>query len=56
MAANGTSTKRPHTDRQQTAPAFIMNGHFATSDASSKEHYEHGVQIIDGDKNFKYVV
>jgi len=48
-----SSTKRPGVDRNSTAPAITMNGHFATSDASSKEHYEQGVQIIDGDKNFK---
>lgn len=33
-----------------------MNGHFSSvGDEPSKAHYEHGVQVIDGDKEFKYV-
>ena len=34
-----------------------MNGHFASvGDAPSKAQYEHGIQIIDADKEFKYDV
>jgi len=33
-----------------------MNGHFASvGDEPSKAHYEHGIQVIDGDKEYKYV-
>jgi hypothetical protein len=32
-----------------------MNGHFAAvGDASTKQHYEHGIQVVDEDKEFKY--
>ena len=33
-----------------------MNGHFASAgDEPTKETYEHGVQVIDEDKEFKSV-
>jgi hypothetical protein len=33
-----------------------MNGHFAgVGDAPTKEQYEHGIQVIDEEKEFKYV-
>jgi hypothetical protein len=33
----------------------MANGHFATiGDSSDVTSYEHGVQVIDGDKEFKY--
>lgn len=42
-------------ERSPTAPSVLSNGHFASvgaeGDAAS---YEHGVQVIDGDKEFKY--
>ncbi|SMR46488.1 unnamed protein product [Zymoseptoria tritici ST99CH_1E4] len=41
--------------RQVTAPANMngMNGHFAAvGGASNPKDFEHGVQVIDGDKNF----
>jgi protein SEY1 len=33
-----------------------MNGHFASvgGDATTEEHYEHGIQVIDEEKEFKY--
>jgi hypothetical protein len=32
-----------------------MNGHFASvGEAPSKEQYEHGIQVIDEEKEFKY--
>lgn len=35
---------------------MTMNGHFAgVGDAPTKEQYEHGIQVIDEDKEFKYV-
>jgi hypothetical protein len=32
-----------------------MNGHFASvgGDAQTEDHYEHGIQVIDEDKEFK---
>lgn len=41
--------------RTPTAPPIMANGHFATiGDNSDVTSYEHGVQVIDGDKEFKY--
>lgn len=41
--------------RTPTAPPVMANGHFATiGDSSDVTSYEHGVQVIDGDKEFKY--
>lgn len=48
--------RRPATgNRQFTAPSVLsVNGHFAAvGDASTREQYEHGVQVIDQDKQFK---
>jgi hypothetical protein len=34
-----------------------MNGHFsAVGDTAEEANYEHGVQIIDEDKEYKYVL
>lgn len=34
---------------------MTMNGHFAgVGDAPTKEQYEHGIQVIDEEKEFKY--
>ena len=52
LTVNGVS--RPSTGpRNLTAPSVQMNGHFAASDATDRAQYEHGVQVIDSDKNFK---
>lgn len=35
-----------------------LNGHFAAvgnGNGATAPNYEHGVQVIDGDKEFKYV-
>ena len=41
--------------RHYTAPpTMAMNGHFASvGDAPTKEQYEHGIQVIDEEKEFK---
>lgn len=57
-AVNGL--RRPSvTTRHPTAPTVLttMNGHFATAGdgAATREQYNHGVQVIDQDKEFKYV-
>lgn len=38
-----------------SAPGKIMNGMYAAAqlDGSSPGTYEHGIQVIDGDKQFK---
>jgi len=56
---NGHEARRPSAaSRFPTAPSIMtMNGHFAgVGDAPTKEQYEHGIQVIDEEKEFKYVV
>ena len=48
LQVNGAG--RPGAGRQITAPSIIMNGHFGGSGEDAD--FEHGVQIIDEDKNF----
>jgi hypothetical protein len=50
------SDRRPSgLERSPTAPSVLSNGHFASiggdGDTAS---YEHGVQVIDENKEFKY--
>lgn len=41
--------------RNTTAPPVMANGHFAAiGDNTDAASYEHGVQVIDEDKEFKY--
>lgn len=49
-------TERPSgLGRTPTAPPVMANGHFATvADQGDAASYEHGVQVIDEDKEFKY--
>lgn len=50
-------TDRPAAvSRSPTAPpAMATNGHFASiGDHSDKAAYEHGVQVVDENKEFKY--
>lgn len=52
------SDSRPQNNaRHPTAPSVMtMNGHFANvGDKPTREQYEHGIQVIDEDQNFKYV-
>ncbi|KAG0647801.1 sey1 [Hyphodiscus hymeniophilus] len=52
---NGHGTRRPSTaSRFPTAPSVMtMNGHFANvGDAPTKEQYEHGIQVINEEKEF----
>ena len=54
---NGHDSKRPEVvKRYPTAPSIMtMNGHFAAvGDAPTKEQFEHGIQVIDEEKTFKY--
>ncbi len=53
---NGSARRPSAASRFPTAPAVVtMNGHFASvGEAPSKEQYEHGIQVIDEEKEFKY--
>jgi protein SEY1 len=50
--ANGTG-RRPTLSQSFSTPGKIMNGHFAAvGEAGSKERYEHGIQVINEEKEF----
>lgn len=43
--------------RSATAPEkMAVNGHFASVGQNGHANFEHGVQVIDEDKEFKYVL
>ncbi|KAF2810893.1 root hair defective 3 GTP-binding protein [Mytilinidion resinicola] len=45
--------RRPSNTRHPTAPPTMMNSHFApVGENPSREQYEHGIQVIDEDKEF----
>lgn len=47
--------RRPSITRGETTPARMMNGHFASvGEEGTKEQYEHGIQVVDEEKVFKY--
>ncbi|KAF2462362.1 GTP-binding protein Sey1 [Lineolata rhizophorae] len=48
------SGRRPSLKPNPTAPSIMMNGHFASvgDGPASREQYQHGIQVIDEDKNF----
>ena len=55
----GDKTDRPSsTNRHPTAPSIMtVNGHFATvGEKSTKEQYEHGIQVINDVQEFKYAI
>jgi hypothetical protein len=42
--------------RTPAPPVLAMNGHFASvGDSPLNQTYEHGIQVIDEEKEFKYV-
>jgi hypothetical protein len=49
-------TLRPRAgSRSQTAPSkMAVNGHFSSVGDTGVADYEHGVQVIDEEKEFKY--
>ena len=49
------ANRRPSTARHPTAPAAMaVNGHFANmGENATSEQYEHGIQVINEDQNFK---
>jgi len=54
LKVNG-SNGRPSNIKHPSAPSLLMNGHFAPVGAgdNAPEAYEHGIQVIDEDKEFK---
>jgi hypothetical protein len=61
MAASPASppdTRPQSIVRHPTAPTVMtVNGHFAgVGEEPTTEQYEHGIQVIDEDQNFKCVV
>lgn len=57
LQPNGDNARRPNSVRHPTAPTRIMNDNFASvGKEATREHYEHGCQVIDADKHFKYVI
>lgn len=41
----------------QSTPGRVMNGNFAsTHGEATREQYERGIQVIDEDKEFRYVL
>ena len=52
-----TPGRRGTVSRSLTAPDKMgVNGHFASVGQNGKADFEHGIQIIDEDKEFKYVM
>lgn len=42
--------------RSATAPDYMaVNGHFASQGQNGHANFEHGVQVIDEEKEFKYM-
>lgn len=42
--------------RAMTAPdKMAVNGHFASAGQNGRTNFEHGIQVIDEDKEFKCV-
>ena len=58
MASPQRENRPPTNNRQSTAPSVMtVNGHFAgVGEIPTKSAYEHGIQVIDEDQNFKYVL
>jgi hypothetical protein len=48
--------QRPSNVKHPSAPSLMMNAHFVgVGENADKQAYEHGIQVIDEDKVFKYV-
>ncbi|KAF2730525.1 GTP-binding protein Sey1 [Polyplosphaeria fusca] len=51
LKVNGNG--RPSNVKHPSAPSLMMNSHFASvGENASQEAYEHGIQVIDEEKNF----
>jgi len=55
ISFNKLSSRPSMTLRSATAPEkMAVNGHFASQGQNGHANFEHGVQLIDEDKEFKY--
>ena len=54
----GKENRPPANNRHPTAPSVMtVNGHFANvGEKATKEQYEHGIQVINENQDFKYVI
>ena len=51
------AARRISVARSYTAPdKMAVNGHFASVGQNGTANFEHGVQVIDEDKEYKYVM
>ena len=56
--STGKENRPPANNRHPTAPSVMtVNGHFANvGEKATKEQYEHGIQVINENQDFKYVI
>jgi hypothetical protein len=51
-----TKSRPGSVGRAMTAPdKMAVNGHFASAGQNGRTNFEHGIQVIDEDKEFKCV-
>lgn len=57
VSSRTNGSRPPNVNRAMTAPpeSMAVNGHFASVGQNGTANFEHGVQVIDEDKEFKYV-
>lgn len=53
--SNGEVSRPPALGRHTSPSVMSVNGHFApvSGESPTREQYEHGIQVIDEDKEFK---
>ncbi|KAH7058956.1 GTP-binding protein Sey1 [Macrophomina phaseolina] len=50
---SNSATPRPQISSSHSTPSVVMNGHFAAvGDNATAEQYDHGIQVIDENKEF----
>ncbi len=56
ITPKGKENRPPVSNRHPTAPSVMtVNGHFANvGEKATEEQYEHGIQVINEDQEFKY--
>ncbi len=54
---SSAASRRLTMSRALTAPdKMAINGHFASAGQNGSANFEHGVQVIDQEKEFKYAL
>ena len=57
ISTNAASGRPSNVNRSLTAPdKMSVNGHFASAGQNGVANFENGCQVIDEDKEFKYVL